>query len=186
MLRSSRFSIPAVVAAVAVVAAAVAVARDPACSADPLADEKVRQFIEKARASRTDLPAAPLHSNWVIHRETCHYVAVESEVPATPEANSTFVLNQRGVLVDAEISNTGRSDMKCPGAPLSNEDLKKILAQPRARRPDLPPTPSGSRTSFSRRGCTYKIFEFRIPGSRGDTQVFSIDSLGEFMSFVRF
>lgn len=168
-----------------VLAASAPLAKGHTCEAPAIGEEEVKKIIDKERTTRTDLPRAFPKSKWVVRREGCHYTAIESLVPETPEANHIFRLNQRGVIVDVTIGNSHKSALKCPDKVLSEAELARIVADARAARKDLPPAFPQSKARVDRARCTYLYFEHRAPEARGDYQVFIIDPLGELMEFQR-
>lgn len=157
----------------------------PTCTAPAIGDQEVRRIIEKARATRTDLPPAYPKSTWVVRRDGCHYTAIEWFVPPTPDMSHVFKLNQRGIIVDVTSGNSLNSDLQCADKILDEATLARIVAGARATRSDLPPPFPHSRTMVARMRCSYMYFEYRVPEARGDYQTFIIDSLGELMESSR-
>jgi hypothetical protein len=145
----------------------------------------VKQLINKERATRTDLPRPFPKSKWNIVREGCHYKAIESLVPETPDATNIFVLNQSGVIVDAQVGLSDKSDLKCPDKTLHEAELTQIVAEARATRKDVPAPFPKSRIGSHRQRCMYTYFEYRVPEARGDYLVFLIDPLGELVTVQR-
>jgi DNA-directed RNA polymerase subunit H (RpoH/RPB5) len=155
------------------------------CSGPELDEEAVKKIIAKERATRTDLPKAFSKSGWVVRRKRCHYVAIESHLPAMPEANHIFTLNRNGVIVDVTIGISTKNNLVCPEKVFSEAELTQIVKDARAEQTDLPPPFPKLTTRVDRQGCSYYYFEYRDPKSRGDYQVFIVDALGELMSFQR-
>lgn len=170
--------------AAAVLAASPALAK-PTCVAPALSDSEVKRIIEQERATRTDLPKAFPKSKWVVRRQGCHYTAIEFLLPATPDANHIFTLNQRGVIVDVRIGISDESDLRCPDKVLGESELARIVADARSSRKDLPPPFSQSKIRVARARCAYMYFEYRVPEARGDYQAFIVDPLGELMDFQK-
>ncbi len=157
----------------------------PTCAAPQIPDEEVKRIIQRERATRKDLPAPFPKATWTIRRDGCHYTAIESLDPPTPDANHIFKLNQRGVVVDASVGISPGGPLKCPERILSEAQLARIVAAARATRKDLPPPFAQSRIQVSRMRCLYSYFEYRVPERRGDYQVFIVDPLGELMEVQR-
>ena len=72
------------------------------CAAAPKSDAEIAEIIATARLSRSDLPSPYANFRYRVRRRSCHYVYLESEVPASAGSHRSFLLNQDGVIVDVE------------------------------------------------------------------------------------
>ncbi|MFZ5469337.1 MAG: hypothetical protein ACOZIN_07850 [Myxococcota bacterium] len=174
----------AVAAVVTTVAAGIAFA-DPPCAAPPLPEKAVQDIIEKERRTRTDLPSAFKKASWTVTRRGCHYTAIESMLPPTPEASHIFTLNQHGAIVDVIIGNSPESPLRCPDKVLTELQLAQVVKSERAKRPGLHAPFPKSKTRVVRQRCLFLYFEYALPERRGDYQVFTIDPLGELIDASR-
>lgn len=152
----------------------------PACVAPVLSGQQVKDLIDKARETRTDLAAPFSKYKWSVTRQWCHYVYVETGLPERPDYRQSFKLNQYGAIVDADKSN-----LKCPDNVLSESELAEIVRKERSSRRDLPEPFPNFNTRVSRRKCVYFYIEYALPGQGIDFQVFTIDHLGELMGAFR-
>ena len=153
----------------------------PVCVAPALSNQQVVAIVAKERAMRTDLPPPFSEFKSTIRRKGCHYVYIEYALPETPDQINLFTLNQYGVIVDAQPGNP-----KCPEHELTESQLADIVKKERGgRRKDLPAPFSNSRIRVARDRCLYLYFEYAVPESRGNYQVFTIDPLGELLEFSR-
>ena len=150
------------------------------CGVAELSKSQVENIIARARASRTDLPSPFSESRTELRKQGCHYTFIEFGLPQAPELLNIFKLNRNGILVDFEPGTP-----KCPDQVIQQPELERIVANERARRPDLPKPFPQSRKRVDRLRCLYQIFEYSIPESRGNYQVFTIDQFGELMDFQR-
>jgi len=167
-----------VIAVLALATVPAAASAQPKCTAPALSDQQVKEIVDKERASRTDLPPRFGEYKWAVRRQGCHYVYIETGLPHRPDNDHTFKLNQFGVLVDADT-------ISCPETTLSERQLIDIVKNERAKRSDLPPPFPNVRTDVVRNRCLYALFEYAVPETRGNYQVFTIDPLGELMEFLR-
>lgn len=156
----------------------------PNCSAPTLADQQVKDIIDKERATRTDLPEPFPESRWTVRRKGCHYVYIEYGLPEVPDYSQIFMLNQNGAIVDAQMG-TSVEHLKCPDKVFTNSELAEIIKKEREKRGDLPPPFPNFKTRIDRLRCLYLYFEYNLPEKRGDYQVFTIDPFGELMDFSR-
>lgn len=150
------------------------------CVAPLLSDQEVKDIVDKARETRTDLAAPFSEYRWIVRRQGCHYAYIEYFLPETPDYHQFFKLNQYGVIVDADTST-----LKCPDKTFTESELAEIIRQEREKRKDLPPPLPRYRTRVERLRCLYLYFEYALPERKGDYQVFTIDPLGELMEFFR-
>lgn len=155
----------------------------PACVAPSLSDKQIEDIVQKERARRTDLPKPFPKYRSLVRRQGCHYTYIEYSLPAAPESNQIFKLNQHGTIVD--VQKGGRGSMKCPDGVLTDGQLAEIVARERARRGDLPPQFPKYKTRVQRLRCLYLYFEYALPERRGDYQTFTVDPFGELMEFSR-
>jgi hypothetical protein len=155
-------------------------AAQPVCVAPALSDQQVKDIIDKARETRTDLGAPFPKYRWTVRRQGCHYVYIETGLPEAPDYRQSFKLNQYGAIVDAD-----NSRLKCPDKVLTESELAEIVTRERKKRQDLPPALPNARTRVQRLRCLYMYFEYAQPERKGDFQVFTIDPLGELMEFYR-
>ena len=146
------------------------------CKAPLLSDEQIKAIIANERSNRTDLPAPFPQYRTQIRRQGCHYIVIESSIPAYPDNDHIFWLNQHGVIVDA---NTPK--LKCSQKELSKQELSDIVANARAKRSDLPQPFPEYRVHIERERCLYYYMEFAIPEKRGNFHAFTIDMFGELM-----
>jgi hypothetical protein len=152
----------------------------PTCTAMPLSDQDIKTIVDQERSKRSDLPTPFDAHRWVVRRQECHYVYVEYALPRRPEGDTTFTLNQHGVIVDVQPGN-----MKCPDSIVRAEDLAETVRMERLRRTDLPAPFAQSRTRVSRVRCGYLYIEYAQPDQQGTFQIFRFDALGELMGFIR-
>lgn len=157
----------------------------PTCVAPSLSDQDVKDIIDKGRAQRTDLPQPFPKYRWLVRRQGCHYEYIEYGLPEAPEFNHIFKLNQHGVIVNVQTGGETVKAMKCPGKTLTDADLAQIIRDERRKRCDLPPAFASHKPRVARSGCLYLYFEYALPETRGDYQVFTIDPLGELVDFSR-
>jgi hypothetical protein len=162
---------------------AVSYSQSPCAPA--LSDQQIKDTVDRERVTRTDLPPAFAESRWTVRRQGCHYVFIEHNVPQALDAQHIFKLNQRGVIVDVQTGNSNVSSLKCPEHVFSESELADILKDARGKRRDLPPRFARSRIRVDRERCLYLYFEYAIPETRGDFQVFTIDPFGELMEVFR-
>ncbi len=152
------------------------------CVASALSDQSIKQIIDEERAARTDLPKPFPKYKWAVKRQGCHYVYIEDGLPEAPEYNQIFRLNQYGVIVDVQ---GGDQSMQCPSKTFTESELAQIMEKERKRRNDLPTPFKRHKTRVDRLRCLYLYFEYSLPETRGDYQVFTIDPFGELMEFYR-
>ena len=152
----------------------------PTCPDPALSDRQVQDILKKERATRTDLPPPFPQQRVSVRRLGCYYVYIEYGLPETPDQNHIFKLNGRGVIVDFQPGSP-----KCPEKVLTDSELAEIVKNERAKRSDLPPPFPMSRTHVERARCLYRYFEYAVPESRGNYQVFTIDAFGELMEVLR-
>ena len=156
----------------------------PICDAPALSDTEVKGAIDRARATRTDLPAPFPQYRWSVKKRGCYYVYVEYSLPETPDSNHMITLNQHGAVVDA--GARGRSSkLNCPSKVFTENELAEIVHAEREKRRDLPPLFENFRSRVDRLRCLYLYFEHKVPEQRGDYQVFTIDPFGKLMEFSR-
>lgn len=154
------------------------------CEAPDLSDERIHKMVTQERAARADLPAAFPEYRWSVRRQGCHYVYIEYGLPETPDYNHIFWLNQHGVIVDVQ-SGGQIVNLQCPGKVFTESELAEIVDRAREKRDDLPPPFPRYKTRVDRLQCLYHYFEYALPESRGNYQVFTIDPFGELMQFFR-
>ncbi len=152
----------------------------PTCTAPVLSDQQVKDVVDKERGTRTDLPKPFPKYRWVVRRQGCHYVYIEYGLPEIPEDNHIFRLNQYGVIVDADSSS-----LQCPDKVFTESELAEIIEKGRKKREDLPVLLPNYKTRVDRLRCMYLYFEYALPETRGNYQVFTIDPFGELMEFSR-
>lgn len=75
--------------------------------------------------------------------------------------------------------------LKCPAKVFSESELAEIIKVERAKRQDLPPPFQKYKTRVDRLRCLYLYFEYALPETKGNYQVFTIDPYGELMEFSR-
>jgi hypothetical protein len=102
-------------------------------------------------------------------------------LPATPEANYIFRLNQYGAIVDVQRGNEPDGGPNCPDKTLTEGDLAEIVRRERAARKDLPPPLPAFKATVSRLHCLYLYYEEAVPGAKGNYNVFTIDPFGGLM-----
>lgn len=156
----------------------------PPCDGSALSDQEMQNIIAQERAARTDLPKPFPEYRSVVKRQGCHYVYIEYGLPETPEYSHIFKLNRHGVIIDVQTSTIGEP-FQCPGKELSEIALAEIIKKEREQRHDLLPLFPNSRTRVERARCLYLYFEYALPETRGNYQVFTIDPFGEVMEFSR-
>ncbi len=154
-------------------------------SSEGFTNEQVKGIVDRQRAERTDLPDPFPEFGWSARKDGDYYVYIELALPAKPEHNQIFKINQDGIIVDVQSGIGLETHMKCPDPVFTESELAEIVAKERARRDDLPPPFSESRTRVSRLRCLYLYFEYRLPERRGDFQVYTIDPQGGLMEFFR-
>ena len=156
----------------------------PICGAPALSDAEVKNAIDTARTTGTDLPLPFPEYRWSVKQRDCYYVYTEFQIPEAVDSNNTITLNQHGAIVDARAR--GRSgEMACPDRVFSQDELAQIIRTERGKRGDLPSLFEDFRPQVERLRCLYLYFEHKVPEQRGDYQVFTIDSFGELMEFSR-
>lgn len=149
-----------------------------------MTDQQVKEIVDKERSTRTDLPSPFPKFRWLVRRDGNHYTYAEYSLPETPEDSYFFTVNRNGVIVNVQ-SGTKTDQIKCPGAELSQDDLKRIIDNARSTRSDLPESFTHYRTRIDRQGCLFLYFEYELPEKRGSYNVFTIDPLGEIMASSR-
>src|SRR3989344_5685913 len=92
------------------------------CLGSALSDKAVREIIERERNLRGDLPKPFPKYRWIIRPKGCYYTYLEIGLPEAPEYNQSFTLNRHGVIVDAQISNSPKSPLKCPDKVFSDKE----------------------------------------------------------------
>jgi hypothetical protein len=150
-------------------------AQHPTCTAPALSEQEIQVIVDKERQTDAgkDLPRRAPTDQWTVRRHGCHYVYVESAVPARPEGANVFWMNQYGALIDAS-----PGAMTCPTPALTEQQLAKIVSTERGRRSDLAPPAPNANVRVSRLRCLYVYIEFA--GSLSSTyQAFTIDPFGE-------
>jgi hypothetical protein len=152
----------------------------PRCSEPPLSEQQLKEIVEKARTERKDLPAAFAQAETVVRRLGCHAEYIERALPRRPEEQNVFLINQRGVIVDAQPEG-----MACGGRVLSESELADIVKKERARRTDLPPPFPNSQPRVTRSRCLFLYIEYAVPEQRGNFQVFTVDPFGEVVDAFR-
>ena len=148
-------------------------------------NEQVKEIVDRQRAERTDLPDPFPEYRWSARNDGAYYVYIELALPAKPEHNQIFKINQAGIIVDVQSGIGLGTHMKCPDPVFTESELAEIVAKERARRDDLPPPFSELRTRVSRLRCLYLYFEYRLPEKPGDFHVFTIDPQGGLMDFFK-
>lgn len=154
------------------------------CVAPVLSDKQVKDIIDKERAARTDLPVPFPKYRWIVRKQGCHYVYIEYGLPEAPEYNQIFKLNQYGAVVDAQTGGEA-SSLKCSGKVFTESELAEIIKKEREKRSDLPSPFPNYKVRVDRLRCLYLYFEYALPETRGNYQVFTIDPFGELMEFSR-
>ncbi|MGI0015149.1 MAG: hypothetical protein ACREBU_17180 [Nitrososphaera sp.] len=152
----------------------------PTCVAPALSDQQVKDIIDKERVTRTDLPRPFPKYKWIARRQGCHYVYIEYGLPEVFDNFRIFKLNQYGAIVDADTSS-----LKCPDKVFTESELAEIIKKEREKRADLPAPFPNYKTRIGRARCLYRYFEYALPETRGNYQVFRIDPFGELMEFSR-
>jgi len=152
----------------------------PNCEQPPLTDQQIIDLVARERATRKDLPPPPSQAQTSIRRQGCYYVYIEQPVPAMPEGNVIFKINQRGMISDVQPGSP-----TCPEKVFTAAELQEIVNRARTKRPDLPPPFPASRTRVERLRCLYQYFEYSLPEKRGNYQVFTIDPFGEVLDVIR-
>ena len=150
------------------------------CEQPPLTDQQIIDLVARERAARKDLPPPPAQFRTLIRRQGCHYIYVEQPVPAMPEGNTIFKINQRGMISDVQPGSP-----TCPEKVFTEKELAEIVTKARMKRPDLPPPFPASRTRVERLRCLYQYFEYSLPEKRGNYQVFTVDPFGEVLDVIR-
>jgi hypothetical protein len=152
----------------------------PRCSEPPFLEQQLKEIVAKARAERKDLPPAFAQAEFAIRRLGCHTEFIERALPRRPEEQNVFLINQHGVIVDAQPEG-----MACPGRVFSENELAEIVKKERARRTDLPPPYPNAQPRVTRSRCLFLYIEYAVPEQRGQFQVFTIDPFGELVEAFR-
>lgn len=152
----------------------------PKCVAPDLSDEQVKDIIDKARSTRSDLLEAYSEYAWEARKMGCHYLYVESGIPIAFHFEQVYKINQFGAIVDA-YSGDGNLAMSCPQDELSESELSEIVQKARAAREDLPPPFPNFTTRVDKMRCLFLYFEEAVPKTRGNYLVFTIDPYGALM-----
>jgi hypothetical protein len=147
-------------------------AQDPSCPELTLSSEQVKQLIDRARETRTDLTAPFPDYSWSVRRQRCYYIYTEVGRPEAPDKNNVFWINQHGQIVDMRPGN-----MTCPAKEFTLDEVKQIVTTARAQRSDLPRPFANARAQMTRTRCLYFYSEFALPDT-GQYQVFTIDPYG--------
>jgi hypothetical protein len=155
----------------------------PPCTGPQLSEVQIKEIIARERAARKDLPPAFPQYRSELQRHGCYYRYREYGLPEAFHNHNTFTLNQRGILVDAQAGTSENSNLTCPDKVFTEAELSEIVRTARARRTDLPAPFANLRIRVDRVRCLYLYFEYAVPESRGNYQVFTIDPLGEVMEF---
>ena len=152
----------------------------PTCTATPISDQQVKTIVDKERSTRSDLPRPFDAYTWVVRKQECHYVYVESAVPAGPERSNMLTLNQDGVVVDVQPGS-----MQCPEPTIRAEDIPQKVRALRTTRSDLPAPFPQAKTTVSRRRCGYMYVQYGQSETKQVLQIFAFDLFGELTQFVR-
>jgi hypothetical protein len=171
------------------------------CSDAPtLSDDRIKEIIASERAKHKDIlgPFPPYDT--IIRRDGCYYTYIENRLDARAfpkerlvivDSSIIFKLNKDGAIVDMPTRSIARpdQDQKTPSwcseeKVFSETELAEIVARARAKRSDLPALFPKSRVRVQRKGCVYRYWEYALPETLGNFQVFSIDRFGELMEIM--
>jgi hypothetical protein len=159
--------------------------RQLSCAAPVLSDQQVKDIVDKERTTRTDLPKPFPEYRWIVRKQGRYYTYIEYGLPEAPEYNQIFKLNRYGAIVDVQTPGESEESMKCPDKVFTESELAEIIKKEREKRDDLPAPFPNYRTRVARLRCLYLYFEYALPETRGNYQVFTIDPFGELMEFSR-
>ena len=148
----------------------------PRCTAAPLTDQQLQANVARARASRTDLPAASANANVLIRRVGCHYTYLEFPQSRIPDSARVLTLNSKGAVVDV----VGSTSLTCTGKTLTDAQLAEVIAQERKRGTGLPPPFAQQTTRVVRQRCLYLYFEAQEQ-EPSRYRVFTLDPTGELL-----
>lgn len=87
------------------------------------------------------------------------------------------------ILAPLSLSLAQGETLKCPDKVFTESELAEIVKKEREKRQDLPPPFPNYKTRVERLRCMYLYFEYALPETRGNYQVFTIDPYGELMDF---
>ncbi len=168
------------------------------CTAPPLTDQQIKSTVDQLRTTEGKLPPPYPKYRWIVHEKGCHYIYVEYGIPEMPEYARSFTLNRSGSLVDVDdgrlvppASATPAPSSRvavggsCPSRIITENELAAIIAAERSKQRDLPPSFPRYRIRVERLRCLYLYFEYALPETRGNYQVFTIDPYGELMEFSK-
>jgi hypothetical protein len=139
-----------------ILTASIAMADDPDiaskryqlhCPDRELTSDQLRDLVQNARESRTDLPPPPKEYEVKIRRDGCLYRYVETDLKAPRRTNNRFLMDPYGDIYN--VTST------CLGSGLSDADVMAAVADARSARSDLPETPSSFATEIEKTDCHY-------------------------------
>jgi hypothetical protein len=165
---------------VLILSPATVMSQTPDCAGQVLTDQQVKELVTKARSTRTDLPAPFTQARTSLTRSGCYYTYIEFGLPETPHRTNIFKLDAHGNIVDIQPGTP-----TCPEKTFTEAELGEIVKNERTKRTDLPPPLPNARIRVERLRCLYLYFEYAVPESRGNYQVFTIDPLGGVMDVQR-
>lgn len=151
----------------------------PICTKPELTEDQLIEIVKREQNSRSDLPPAFEKSSYIISRRGCHYSVVEIPIPSMFDNENTFILNQKGIIVDVP----GYNGLKCPNKSFSDDHIINIIEENRKIRNDLPPKKNNSESIVIRKRCVYYVSEISDNESESYYQVFVIDPYGELIDF---
>jgi len=154
----------------------------PTCDAPALSDAEVKSAIDRARATRADLPAPFVEYQWSVKKRGCYYVYIEFPIPAVMDSNHMITLNQHGTIVNV-LAQGQLVKLQCPDKVFTENELAEIIRTEREKRVDLPPPFTSYEVLVQRLGCLYFYTEYTSPEIRKNYKAFKIDPYGELMEF---
>lgn len=155
-----------------------------ACTEQELTKDKLIEIISHQRKIRSDLPAQhSSNKNYSVIRHGCHYLVIESG--ARLHQSVSFLINQKGIIVDANLMHAFRraGKMKCNGKAYSTKELEVMVEELRLVRSGLPEKYPKYSVNSKRLGCLYIFKEQPIPRKAFEFHSFTFDSFGEFLWF---
>jgi hypothetical protein len=158
------------------------------CEGPQFSAAQLAAIIKRERSVRSDLPAEPTAYTTSIRRQRCHYIYMETPDGGGAHDETTFVLDQFGVIVDAVVGRGNPSALvDCPKRRLTDEEVQQAVNLERKRFGDLPPAPANYSVSVTPKRCMYFYVEKGAPNAANESQSlsFTVDQYGAVYSVYR-
>lgn len=158
------------------------------CEAPQFSNDQLAAIIKRERSVRSDLPAEPAAYTTSIRRQRCHYIYMETPDGGGAHDETTFVLDQFGVIVDAVVGRGNPAALAdCPKRRLTDQEVQQAVNLERKRFGDLPPAPSNYSVSVIPKRCMYFYVETGAPDAANESPSlsFTVDQYGAVYSVYR-